>query len=63
MVGRFKVIGQILVGLIARLTLFFNQEVVVRKVYHQNAPAPNADWVSTSKKKKSANRQWRCASG
>jgi len=47
--GRFKVIGQILVGLIVGLTLFFNQEVVVRKVYHQNAPAPNADWVSTSK--------------
>lgn len=47
--GRFKVIGQIVVGLIVGLTLFFNQEVVIREVYHHNAPAPHADWVSTSK--------------
>jgi phospho-N-acetylmuramoyl-pentapeptide-transferase len=46
--GRFKVIGQIVVGLIVGLTLYFNQEVVIREVYHNNAPAPHADWVSTS---------------
>ena len=47
--GRFKVIGQILVGLIVGLTLYFNQEVVVREVYHQNVPEPTADWVSSNK--------------
>ena len=44
--GRFKVIGQILVGLIVGLTLFFNDEVVIRKTYSSDEiPKPDADWV------------------
>lgn len=44
--GKFKVIGQIGVGLIVGLTLFFNNEVVVRKIYHNNTPEKGADWVT-----------------
>jgi phospho-N-acetylmuramoyl-pentapeptide-transferase len=47
--GRFKVIGQIVVGLILGLTLYFNQEVVIREVYHKDSPAATSDWVSSSK--------------
>lgn len=46
--GKFKVVGQIGVGLIVGLTLFFNQEVVVRKVYHTNFPEPGTDWVKAT---------------
>jgi phospho-N-acetylmuramoyl-pentapeptide-transferase len=45
--GKFKVIGQIGVGLIVGLTLFFNNEVVVRKIYHNNIPEKGADWVTS----------------
>ncbi len=38
--GQFKVMGQILVGLIAGTVLYFHPDVVVKqKVFHENAPA------------------------
>lgn len=46
--GKFKVIGQVVVGLIVGLTLFFNNEVVVRKFYKGDVPAPAPDWVAVS---------------
>ncbi len=38
--GRFKVLGQIAVGIVVGTVLYFNQDVVVKqKIYNENAPA------------------------
>lgn len=38
--GRFKILGQIMVGIVVGTVLYFNEDVVVKqKIYNENAPA------------------------
>ncbi len=51
--GRFKIVGQIIIGLIVGLTLYFNQDVVIRE-YADEAIAQNGEVVRVYEDVKSA---------
>ena len=45
--GRFKIIGQVVLGIIVGLTLFFNSDVTIKEKFSTNKPYKNINILSS----------------